>query len=80
MPTIVRENGFRLFFYSDEGIEPKHVHIEYQSATAKFWLLPVRLADNHGLNGSELSKAAALAKKHEHLLVEKWDEFFSKKV
>lgn len=80
MPTILREGGFRLFFFSDEGFEPPHVHVEYQGATAKFWIRPVRLAANRGLNASDLGKAATLVRKHEKLVEEKWNEFFSRKI
>jgi hypothetical protein len=41
MPTIIKESGFRLFFYSNELDEKVHVHVQYQSAVAKFWLKPV---------------------------------------
>ncbi|MBC7467314.1 MAG: DUF4160 domain-containing protein [Bdellovibrio sp.] len=27
MPTILRKNGFRFFFYSNEGEEPAHIHV-----------------------------------------------------
>ena len=27
MPTILRKNGFRFFFYSNERNEPPHVHV-----------------------------------------------------
>ncbi len=79
MPTILIENGFRLFFYADEGFEPAHVHIEFQGGIAKFWLNPVSLANNFGLNGAEVRRAALLAEKHAALIQEKWNEFFSKK-
>jgi len=36
MPTILREGGFNLFFYSNEKNEPPHIHAKYQSAVAKF--------------------------------------------
>jgi len=47
MPTLWVEDGFRFFFYSNEGSprEPVHVHVEKGGAEAKFWLLPeVRVA------------------------------------
>ena len=78
MPTVIRENGFRLFFYSDEGILP-HIHVERENREAKFWMSPVRLARNNGLNASEISKAQKLAIKHEKLILEKWNEYFSSK-
>jgi hypothetical protein len=41
MPTVLRVEGFRFFFYSKEGNEPAHVHVEHQENRAKFWLFPV---------------------------------------
>jgi len=29
MPTVLRIEGFRFHFYSDEGNEPPHIHVEY---------------------------------------------------
>ncbi|MFL4986114.1 MAG: DUF4160 domain-containing protein [Xanthobacteraceae bacterium] len=48
MPTILRVSGFRFFFYSLEGSEPAHVHIEHGDSIAKFWLNPVSLAESRG--------------------------------
>ena len=79
LPTIIRENGFRLFFFADEGGEPPHVHVEYQGAVAKFWIQPTSLVSNFGLSGADIRKASALVQKHEKLVLEKWNEFFSKK-
>lgn len=78
MPTILRLNGYRFYFYSDEEDRP-HIHVEYESRTAKFWIKPVTLSKNEGLNASELSKAHKLTIKNENLFMEKWNEYFSKK-
>ncbi len=40
MPTILRIDGFRFFFYSNENDEPPHVHVEKGDAEAKIWLEP----------------------------------------
>jgi len=77
MPTILREGGFRLYFFANENNEPPHVHVQYQSAVAKFWIKPVAVARNNGMNASELRRAGDLVGKHEDLVKEKWDEFFS---
>lgn len=79
MPTILYERGFRLFFHSNERMEPPHVHVRYQSALAKFWIQPVGLARNWGMTVSELRKASGLVTKHEGLIRRRWDEYFSKK-
>jgi hypothetical protein len=39
MPTVLRIRGWRVFFYSDEGDEPVHVHARKGDAECKFWLL-----------------------------------------
>jgi hypothetical protein len=77
MPTILRKHGFRLFFYSNEKDEPAHIHVQYQSATAKFWIQPVSLARNTGMNTLELHKAFDLIVENEDFVKEKWNEYFS---
>jgi len=43
MPTVLRSDGFRFFFYSRENQEPPHIHIERGDETVTFWLNPVVL-------------------------------------
>ena len=31
LPTIARIGPFRFFFYSNEGTEPSHVHVQHES-------------------------------------------------
>jgi len=38
MPTILLIRGWRVFFYSDEGNEPIHVHAKKGDAECKLWL------------------------------------------
>ena len=40
MPTILLVQGWRLFFYSNEGNEPLHIHARKADAECKFWLHP----------------------------------------
>ena len=39
MPVILRIDGFRFFFYSNEGnpLEPAHIHVMKSGSEAKFW-------------------------------------------
>lgn len=48
MPTILRWNGYRFYFFSNEGAEPPHIHIDKAGNSAKYWLQPVALARNIG--------------------------------
>ncbi|WP_414707529.1 DUF4160 domain-containing protein [Rhodoferax sp. UBA5149] len=34
MPTVLRISGFRFHFYSDERMEPPHIHVELVMANA----------------------------------------------
>lgn len=56
MPTILRLQGFRLYFYSHEPNEPPHVHIDRGGCSAKFWLESIALARNVGFSAKELVK------------------------
>jgi len=38
MPTILMIMGWRLFFYSNEGNEPVHVHCRKGDKECKYWL------------------------------------------
>ncbi len=40
MPTILLVQGWRVFFYSNEGNEPIHVHARKADTECKFWLIP----------------------------------------
>ena len=79
MPTILRILGYRFFFFSNEGSEPLHVHVESGDSVAKFWLDPVRLTDSYGFRGYELSKVTLLVIEHRLMFLEKWNEFFGNK-
>jgi hypothetical protein len=40
MPTVLYVQGWRLFFYSNEGNEPMHIHAIKADAECKYWVLP----------------------------------------
>jgi hypothetical protein len=54
MPTILRLDGYRFYFYSGEGNEPPHIHIEFGDKLAKYWLDPVELASSKRFRSHEL--------------------------
>ncbi len=76
MPTILREGPYRFFFYSSDGNEPVHVHVERENKIAKVWLDPVRVCNNFGFNRSELYKILKLVEQYEEKIKEVWHEFF----
>lgn len=76
MPTVLRLLGFRFFFFSGEGAEPAHIHIEHGDKVAKYWLNPVELAESEGFRSHELTRVRALVIENRTLFLEKWHEHF----
>lgn len=76
MPTVLQVGGFRFFFFSNEGNEPPHIHVESAENYAKFWLNPVALVRSVGYNATELRRLRELVEEHHNLFQEKWDEYF----
>jgi hypothetical protein len=78
MPTILRKDGLRFFFFSREGTEPPHVHVEQAERYAKFWLEPVvLLEESRGFHSSELLRIHNLIEENRELFRLRWDEHFS---
>ena len=77
MPTILRNGRWRFFFYSNEGSEPAHVHVEAVDGTAKFWLNPVALVGSSGFRSGDLRFAERFVRQNRDYLVEAWNEHFN---
>jgi hypothetical protein len=65
-----------MFFYSADGEEPRHVHVERGESLAKFWLAPVRFESSRGFSRSELRRIEAIIEENESHLVRAWNEYF----
>lgn len=76
MPTVLRERGFRFFFYADDRAEPRHVHVQRETRTAKFWLEPIECERSSGFSRSELMDIYRLIAQRRELLLQKWNDFF----
>jgi hypothetical protein len=76
VPTILRINGFRVYFWSHEPNEPPHVHLDKGGASAKVWLEPVASASNAGYPARDLGAILRLVRAHQPELLEAWHEFF----
>lgn len=78
MPTLLRIDGFRFFFYSSERNEPPHVHVEKSDGEAKLWLQPVQIVYAYGLTPAELRRIRELTFQHQTVFLERWNEHFSR--
>jgi hypothetical protein len=76
MPTVLRIGAYRFHFYSDEGKEPPHIHIETPEGECKFWLDPIRLARNKGVPTYILRQIEKMVFEYNELLKDKYYEHF----
>lgn len=76
MPTVLRIQGFRLYFWSREPNEPSHVHVDRGGASARVWLEPIALASNIGYPTHEMGDILRLVRERQSELLEAWHEFF----
>jgi len=76
MPTVLRIRNYRFFFFSNEGNEPPHIHVESGNKYAKFWLEPVQLERSVDFNARELNEIRKLVLENLNVLKEKWHEYF----
>jgi hypothetical protein len=80
MPTLFRLNGYRFFFYSNEGDprEPVHVHVMKDGGEAKFWLHPVAVARSSGFDARALRDLARIVQDNARRIEEGWHDHFGK--
>lgn len=79
MPTVLRIDGYRFYFYSNEGDprEPLHIHVERGEAEAKLWLNPdVVVAESHGFHARALRDIIALVERQRGIIERAWHDHF----
>lgn len=77
MPTVLRWNGYRFYFFSNEGYEPPHIHIDKGRNTIKFWLDPVAVARNIGFGARDVGVIAQKVQEERDNFLEAWNGYFS---
>ena len=76
MPTVLRIGAARFFFYSNEGTEPSHIHVEEAGAVAKFWLDPVSLHSSNRFSPHQLRRLEREVVEHQREFQEAWNDHF----
>jgi hypothetical protein len=77
MPTVMRVESCRFFFYAGDRDEPPHVHVARDDRIAKFWLDPVRLQHSGGFGRNEINRLHKLVTENQKHLLRSWNEYFS---
>jgi hypothetical protein len=78
MPVVFRYEGFKFFFYSNEGDprESVHIHVRKGGGSAKFWLRPVGLASSDGFDSRTLRELQWIVEEWAALIERAWHEHF----
>lgn len=74
MPTLLKINGFRFFFYSNEH-EPMHIHILKNENFAKVSLENLKVEFSNFKN-SDLDFVLKIIKEHKDEFIKAWQEYF----
>ena len=73
-PTILKERGYRFFFFSREE-DRMHVHVICSDGEAKFWLeAEIELARNHNLSRARLREIEDIIEEHYDDFKSAWKE------
>jgi len=76
VPTILRHNGYRFFFYSNDHL-PIHIHIEKAEKTAKFNIEQQVLVNSYRFSPSEIREMRILVEQNKQTFIDKWNEYFN---
>ncbi len=76
MPTVLKIGPYRFFFYSSDGDEPPHIHVERDDKIAKYWLDLVRLQYSGGFNRTDINKVHKIINIHKQEFLEAWFDYF----
>lgn len=80
MPTVLYVNGWRFFFYSNEGNEPVHIHAQKGEKECKFLLLEatfdIKIAYVYQMNNRDIQAVRRIIFSHFDDLISGRNEFF----
>lgn len=79
MPVVLRRDGLRYLFFSNEGDprEPPHVHVRGGGQDAKIWLSPsIMLGESYGFTSGELKRILNVVQENKAELLRAWHEHF----
>jgi hypothetical protein len=78
LPTVLRIGPYRFFFFSNEGDEPAHIHVQRDRALAQFWLEPIALVHSSHFPAHELGTVQNLVVENRARVIAAWYEYFAR--
>ncbi len=82
MPTVLMIFGWRIFFYSNEGNEPIHVHAQKAEMECKYWLISetFEIVEEYNFNmkPSDKREIRKIIFEHFDYIIQQWNLYFKK--
>jgi uncharacterized protein (UPF0128 family) len=78
LPTVLRVDGFRFFFFSDEHL-PLHIHVEKGDGYMRVELETLEITKRHKLSKNDERKIIAIIQEHRLEFIGAWNEHFNHK-
>ena len=82
MPTVLMIFGWRIFFYSNEGNEPIHVHAQKAEMECKYWLISetFEIVEEYNFNmkPSDKREIRKIIFAHFEVIIQQWNLYFKK--
>jgi len=75
VPTVLRVDGYRFFFFLDEHL-PEHIHVEKAGSYARIVLDTLEVTDSYKLSTKEINRLIKIVKSNRELIRGVWDEYF----
>jgi len=72
VPTVLRERGYRFFFYAADRYEPPHIQVQRGESSAKVWLDPLEFARVKGFRPHECNEILKITKAHLEEFLRVW--------
>jgi hypothetical protein len=76
LPTVLKIDGFRFFFFSDEHL-PVHIHVEKGNGYMRLELETFKVTKRYKLSKNDEKKILAIVKEYQEKLIGAWNEYFN---
>ncbi len=83
MPTVLFKNGWRFFFFANEGNEPIHIHVMKAEKSCKYFLnedqIEINLSTQRNMRNKDIKEVKEIIFENFNYIVETWKKFHKEK-
>lgn len=76
MPAVLLWRGYRFYFFSNEGSEPPHIHVDRGGSSIKCWLETIEVARNFVFSDREARMIEEKVREERQRFLEAWNDDF----